>query len=299
MENLSREDIILRIEKLRNRVNELSLGLKKYKDELDVRYKFAEELGIKKEENSSTQEIIDELESYVNKANEIKEKFNSKELDNEDEQVKILNNILYLDDVRFGSINELIEESKELSNKQYTNKIAQRANQLIRNEELRCMDEKITELSRKPSFIDKITGRDKLKRLLLENYSLRRNEVVNKKYIPEDRSILEIINITKNCGFKSEDIEEFISRISSKYKLDALVENSLVPLQKKNKIPFFSNKEYMQKLVIENNTMMERLEENRKKTKPFTEFTFSNEVLKNNILSLELFGYNNIINEVI
>ena len=94
MENLSREDIILRIEKLRNRVNELSLGLKKYKDELDVRYKFAEELGIKKEENSSTQEIIDELESYVNKANEIKEKFNSKELDNEDEQVKILNNIL-------------------------------------------------------------------------------------------------------------------------------------------------------------------------------------------------------------
>ena len=41
------------------------------------------------------------------------------------------------------------------------------------------------------------------------------------------------------------------------------------------KIPFFSNKEYMQKLVIENNTMMERLEENRKKTKVFLSLSLS------------------------
>lgn len=298
MENLSREDIDLRIDRLKNRVNGISLNLKKHNDELNKRYEFAEKLGVKKGENSSSHEVIEELEAYIKKADEIKSQLGEITEEN-NEQIKILNNILYLDDVRFGSINELIEESKELLNREYTNKIAQRANQLIRNEELRSIDKNIATLSKKPSFIDKLTGRDKIKSLMLENYSLKRNEVINKKYVPDNRSILEIVNITRNCGFKSAELEDFISKLSNKYELNDFVENSLVVVGNKNKIPLFKNKEYIQKLVIENNFMAEKLEENKKKTKTFADFSFSNEVLKSNISSLELFGYNSIVDEVI
>ena len=58
MENLSREDIDLRIDRLKNRVNGISLNLKKHNDELNKRYEFAEKLGVKKGENSSSHEVI-------------------------------------------------------------------------------------------------------------------------------------------------------------------------------------------------------------------------------------------------
>ena len=299
MDNLTKEEIDLRLDKLKSRVSDINSKYKKYNEELDTRYEFAKELGIKKNEDKSKEEITEKLDLYIKKANEIQEELKNNSDNENTEKIEILNNILYLDDLRFGSINELIEESKELSNKEYINRIVERANQLIREEELNEIDSNIYKLSKKGNFIDKITGRDKVKKVLLENYSLKRNEVMNKKYIPNDKSILEIVNITKNCGYNSQDISDFIQKLSTKFDIEDLTEKALTVIDKKVKIPFFYNKEFVEKISAENENMLEKIQDNRSKTKVYKEFEFSDEALKNGISSLELFEYNNLINEVI
>lgn len=298
MENLSREDISIRIDRLKSRVRDISSNLKKYNEELDTRYEFAKELGIKKDEVNTNVEVLNTLELYLDKASKIQEELNNS-VEDDVEKIKLLNNMLYLDDVRFGSISELIEENKEIYNRDYLNKIVQRANQLIRNEELNEIDKNIVKLSKKSSFIDKITGRDKVKKVLLENYSLKRNETMNKRYIPDGRSILEIIDITKNCGFESESLNNFINKLSSEYDIDVKENKSLAVISKKEKIPFFYNKDYVEKISIENENMMEKIEASRSKTKQYKEFEFSEEALINGISSLELFGYEKVIDEVV
>lgn len=299
MENLSKKDISMRIDKLKSRVNEINSKLISYDEELSNKYNFASKLGIKRDGAMSNDELISGLNTYVAKIEQIQESMNSTD-DEAEEEIKILNNMIYLDDVRLGSITELLQENKELCNREYFNRIADKANQLIREEEMREIDNNIYKLSKKSNFIDKITGKDKIKRVLLENYSLKRNEVINKKYVPENKSLLEIINITKNSGYTSEKIDNFISKISKEYNIGDLIENALVPVEKKsNKIPFFYNKEFVAKINEENAIMMDRLEESRKKDRNYSEFKFSNDILKEDIMTLELFNYNNVIDEVI
>ncbi len=300
MESISRKDISLRIDKLKNRVSEMNSNLIKYNEELNNRYDFAKEFGIKKDNLvSNNEDIIQGLNSYIQKVNEIKEEIDKDSNEEINDEIKILNNMLYLDDVRLGSITELLQENKELCNREYFNKIADKANQLIREEELKEIDSNIINLSKKSNFIERLTGKDKIKKVLLENYSLKRNEVINKKYIPENKSLLEIINITRNCGYKSQVIDEFIYKISQEYNLGELVENSLVPINKKQKVPFFYNKEFIDKINLENEKMMDDIATSRQKTKAYAQFQFSKDMLKNDILTLELFNYNNVIDEVI
>lgn len=300
MENISRKDISLRIDKLKNRVSEINSDLIKYNEELNSRYDFAKELGIKKDNNTSNNEdIIEELSSYIKKVDEIKEEIDKESSEEVSDEIKILNNMLYLDDVRLGSITELLQENKEICNREYFDKIAEKANQLIREEELKEIDSNIINLSKKSNFIEKLTGKDKIKKVLLENYSLKRNEIINKKYIPENKSLLEIVNITRNCGYKSQVIDDFITRISQEYDLGELIENSLVPINKKPKIPFFYNKEFVDKINSENEKMMDDIAASRQKVKAYAQFKFSKDMLKNDILTLELFNYNNVIDEVI
>lgn len=298
MENISKEEISFRIDKIKDRVEHINSIIEKNNDEFKDKYDFAKNIGIKIEEDNDN-EVIDGLKKYIDKADEILLKLNDTDNDNVDEECKLLNNILYLDDIKLKNINELVDENRELKMKEYINRIAQRANQLIREEELKYIDSKIKELSKKASIIDKITGRNKNKKVLLENYNLKRVEVINKKYIPENKSILEIVNITKNCGYNSKDIDDFILNLSNEYELGELINNSLAVIDNEVKIPLFYNKQFFQKINSENVVMLDRINEKKKNIKKVCELKMYNDILKNDVSTLELFNFNNVIDEVV
>ncbi len=298
MENISKEEISFRIDKIKDRVEHINSIIEKNNSEFKSKYDFAKNIGIKIEEDNDN-EVIDGLNKYIDKANEILLKLNDTDNDNIDEECKLLNNILYLDDIKLKNINELVDENRDLKMKEYINKIAGRANQLIREEELKYIDSKIKELSKKASIIDKITGRSKNKKVLLENYNLKRVEVINKKYIPENKSILEIVNITKNCGYNSKEIDDFILNLSNEYELGELINNSLAVIDNKVKIPFFYNKQFYQKINNENVVMLDRINDKKKNIKKICELKMYNDMLKNDVSTLELLNFNNVIDEVI
>ena len=302
MENISKKDITFRMNNLKKRVSEINDKIIKNNEEMNSRYNFAKELGLKIEDICGTNdEIIDGLNAYIDKTNEIITKIDNIQDEEINQEYKILNNILYLDDIKLKNISELIQENKELITREYINKIADRANDLIRNEEVRNIDVNILKLSKKGSFIDKITGKDKIRKALLENYTLKRVETINKKYIPENKSILEIVNITRNCGYESKALNDFIAKLSDEYNFDNLVENALITLDKNVKIPFFYNKEFFNRINVQNTAMLDRINE-RKRTKPkekISEYEVYKDMLKKDVLTLELFNFNNILEEVV
>ncbi len=298
METISKKDLSNRVSNIKNRVFQINDSILKNNEDLDKKYKFAESIGIKKDESSRNNEIIDGLSKYIEKTDEIIHMLDL-EGDEEKEEYKILSNMIYLDDVRLRSICELVEENKEMAIREYINKIANKANELIREEEIKSIDSNITKLS-KVNFVEKITGKAKLKRALLENYNLKRVETMNKKYVPEGKSILEIVNITKNSGFKSDALDDFILKLSNEYELGDMIENSLAVIQKE-KIPFFYNRQYMTKLNALNASLQNDITASKRKRRKekISEIDVSNEALKNDILTLELLSFNNIIDEVI
>ncbi len=298
METISKKDLSNRVSNIKNRVSQINDSILKNNEDLDKKYKFAESIGIKKDESSRNNEIIDGLSKYIEKTDEIIHMLDL-EGDEEKEEYKILSNMIYLDDVRLRSICELVEENKEMAIREYINKIANKANELIREEEIKSIDSNITKLS-KVNFVEKITGKAKLKRALLENYNLKRVETMNKKYVPEGKSILEIVNITKNSGFKSDALDDFILKLSNEYELGDMIENSLAVIQKE-KIPFFYNRQYMTKLNALNASLQNDITASKRKRRKekISEIDVSNEALKNDILTLELLSFNNIIDEVI
>ena len=70
-------------------------------------------------------------------------------------------------------------------------------------------------------------------------------ETINKKYIPENKSLYEIVSITNNCGYKSKEIDDFISSIVNEFKLEEPRSEALISLEKEVKIPFLYNKEFL------------------------------------------------------
>lgn len=300
MENISKKDISFRIDKIRNKASEINLIVTQNNEELNDRYNFARELGINRIKNNTNEEIIDGLNVYILKAEEILERIN-KEVDDEqiNEEYKILNNMLYLDDIKLKNISELVKENKELSNRVYINQIANKANDLIRVHEIRYIDSNIESLSKKSNFIEKITGKAKIRKALLQNYSLKRAEVVNKKYIPENKSILEIINITKNCGYKSKEIDEFIKKLSDEYNIGDMIDNSLAVINDKIKIPFFFNREFLNKINAENSVMLDRINNKKKKGMNSSEVKLYNEAIMKDVSTLELLNFSNVIEEVV
>lgn len=299
MDKLSKNDISFRIDKLKSRVSELNNQMNKYSQELEGRYEFAKGLGVKRIDDGSMDAINNGLESYIQKADDILSSLDKYE--DGSEQYSILNNMIYLDDVRLGSISELVQENKELRTKEYIQKIGERANLLIRSAEIKDIDKQIYKLSKKCNFIEKLVGKDKVNRALVQNYALKRMDVMNKIYIPENKSLLEIVNITKNCGFKSEAIDDFITKVSKEYELGDMIETALVVVDKKNKIPFFYNKEFMEKVYASSASLMTDMEENKKKKRKekTSEMNISNEALINDILTLELFNFEQDSEEVI
>ncbi len=299
MNNISINDISFRIEKIKTRVQKINETIVKNNDELKNKYNFAKNIGINiDQEKDSDNGIIYELNKYIDKANEILLQLSDNK-ENMEGEYKLLSNILYLDDIKLKNINELVSENRDLKVREYINKIAQKANQLIRDEETKYLDSKIKELSKNINIFDKITGRAKNKKVLLENYNLKKVETLNKKYIPENKSILEIVNIIKNCGYTSDEIDNFIYRLSNEYELGDLVNNSLLVIDNKVKIPLFFNREFYNKINSENVVMLDRINEKKKNINKVNEIKMYSDMLKNDVLTLELFNFNNIIDEVI
>ena len=300
MNNISINDISFRIEKIKTRVQKINETIVKNNDELKNKYNFAKNIGINiDQEKDSDNGIIYELNKYIDKANEILLQLNDNNKENIEDEYKLLSNILYLDDIKLKNINELVSENRDLKVREYINKIAQKANQLIRDEETKYLDLKIKELSKKINIFARIIGRDKNKKVLLENYNLKKVQVLNKKYIPENKSILEIVNITKNCGYMSDKIDEFINKLSDEYELGDLTNNSLAVIDNNTKIPFFFNKDFYNKINSENVSMLDKINQKKKNINKVNELQMYNDMLKNDVATLELFNFNNIIDEVI
>ncbi len=300
MENISKNDISFRLENLKTRVKKINEVIEKNNDDLKNKYNFAKDIGISIDvEKELNNDVMDELNKYITKADQILLQLNENNEENIEDEYKLLNNILYLDDIKLKNINELVCENRDLKVREYINKIAQKANQLIRDEETKYLDSKIKELSKNINIFDKITGRAKNKKVLLENYNLKKVETLNKKYIPENKSILEIVNITKNCGYTSDEIDEFINKLSVEYELGDLINNSLAVIDTNTKIPFFFNKDFYNKINSENVVMLDRINEKKKNINKVNEIQMYSDMLKNDVSTLELLSYNNIIDEVI
>ena len=300
MENISKNDISFRLENLKTRVKKINEVIEKNNDDLKNKYNFAKDIGISIDvEKELNNDVMDELNKYIIKADQILLQLKDNSEKDIDDEYKLLNNILYLDDIKLKNINELVCENRDLKVREYINKIAQKANQLIRDEETKYLDSKIKELSKNINIFDKITGRAKNKKVLLENYNLKKVETLNKKYIPENKSILEIVNITKNCGYVSDKIDEFINKLSVEYELGDLINNSLAVIDNNTKIPFFFNKDFYNKINSENVVMLDRINEKKKNINKVNEIQMYSDMLKNDVLTLELFNFDNIIDEVI
>jgi hypothetical protein len=294
MENLSRNDISFRLGKIKGKVSEINKKIEKNNEEFGNRYNFAKNIGIKVENlSNTTDEVINGLNKYIEKVEQIISKYDNIE-DSEDlnEEYKVLNNILYLDDIKLKNISELVNENKELTTREFINTFATKANDLIRNEEIKSIDSEIKKIS-KTNFIEKITGKYKIKKAMVENYNLKKIETMNKKYIPENKSLYEIVCITNNCGYKSKDIDNFIDCIVNEFKFEKPEAQALIKVEKENKIPFFYNKELLNKLNIENANMLDKINNKKKTKEKLSEYKMYNDMLINDVSTLELFNFNN------
>ena len=206
--------------------------------------------------------------------------------------------MLYLDDIKLKNIRELISENESIETKEYLNMFANKANDLIRQEEIKNLDSNIAKYS-KISFFEKITGKAKIKKALIENCNLKKMETINKKYIPENKSLYEIVSITNNCGYKSNEIKQFIDSIVNEFKLEKPKESALMITQKKEKIPLFFNKEYLTKINFENADMTDRINKKSKNRMKTSEYKMFNDMLIKDVSTLELFNFNDVTNEVI
>ena len=295
MENISVEDINFRLNKLKENVSKINNKIEKNNLKNENRFAFAKDLGIRVDILSNeTKEVKDNLEKYNEHIDKLLNKY--KNLDDEDvqdEEYKLLNNILFQDDAKLKNINEMIEDNIELTTKEYINLFANKANELIRKEEIKSIDRNVVNLS-KISFLDKLTGKAKIKRAMIENYNLKRIDTINKKYIPENKSLYEIVSITNNCGYKSSDIDSFVSRIVEEFKLDKPNSNAIAVIQN-NKIPFFFNKELLSKINAENSQLETMLNDKKKQQVNMSEYSIYRDMLKNGVETLELFKFEEVI----
>lgn len=298
MDNISKEDINFRLDKIKNKVNEINTKIEENNQKFETRYDFAKKIGIKVNSNNTNNEVSENLNKYVKKIDKLIEKYNDDEELKYIEEYKILNNMLYLDDIKLKNIKELISENESIETKEYINMFANKANDLIRQEEIKNLDSNIAKYS-KISFFEKITGKAKIKKALIENCNLKKMETINKKYIPENKSLYEIVSITNNCGYKSNEIKQFIDSIVNEFKLEKPKESALMITQKKEKIPLFFNKEYLTKINFENADMTDRINKKSKNRMKTSEYKMFNDMLIKDVSTLELFNFNDVTNEVI
>ena len=212
----------------------------------------------------------------------------------EENEYKLLSNMLYSDDAKLKNIGEMLEDNIDLTTREYINLFANKANELIRKEELKDIDMNVIKLS-KISLLEKLTGKAKIKRALIENYNLKRVETINKKYVPSNRSLYEIISITNNCGYKSKDLDFFVNRVVEEFKLDNPQNNAIAVIQDKKKIPFFFSKELLNRLNAENTNLADNINRNKKQQEKLSEYSVYREMLKNGVETLELFKFEEVV----
>ena len=297
MENISVEDINFRLNKLKENVSKINNKIEENNKKNESRFAFAKDMGIRVDILSDEiNEVKDDLNKYSQKIDGIITKYeDAQEESIEDNEYKLLNNMLTSDDAKLKNIGEMLEDNIELTTKEYINLFANKANELIRKEELKSIDMSVIKLS-KISFLEKLTGKAKIKKAMIENYNLKRVETINKKYVPDNKSLYEIVSIANNCGYKSKDIDYFVSRIVEEFNLDNPENNAIAVIENKKKIPFFFNKEFLEKINIENSNLAYALDrKNRLKPVNTTEYTIYRDMLKNGVETLELFKFEEVI----
>ena len=87
--------------------------------------------------------------------------------------------------------------------------------------------------------------------------------------------------------------------MSDEYELGDLTNNSLAVIDNNTKIPFFFNKDFYNKINSENVSMLDKINQKKKNINKVNELQMYNDMLKNDVATLELFNFNNIIDEVI
>ena len=297
MENISVEDINFRLNKLKENVSKINLKIEENDKKNNDRFSFAKDLGIRVDILSNEiNEVKDELDKYSQAIDNIIQKYET--IDNdcvEENEYKLLNNMLSSDDASLKIINEMIEDNIELTTKEYINLFANKANELIRIEELKSIDMQVIKLS-KISFLDKLTGKSKIKKAMIENCNLKRVQTINKNYIPEDKSLYEIVSIVNNCGYKSDNIDMFINRVVDEFKLDNPKDTAIATIfDNKVKIPFFFDKELFSKINTENTELAELLNKNKKFEGKVSNYSIYRDMLKNGVETLELFKFEEVI----
>ena len=297
MENISVEDINFRLNKLKENVSKINIKIEENDKKNQDRFSFAKDLGIRVDILSNEiNEVKDELDKYSQTLDSIMQKYDCASEDSiEENEYKLLSNMLYSDDAKLKNIGEMIEDNIELTTKEYINLFANKANELIRKEELKDIDMNVIKLS-KINFIEKLTGKAKIKRALIENYNLKRLKTINKNYIPEDKSLYEIVSIVNNCGYKSDNIDMFINRVVDEFKLDNPKDTAIATIfNNKVKIPFFFDKELFSKINTENTELAELLNKNKKFEGKVSNYSIYREMLKNGVETLELFKFEEVV----
>ena len=297
MENISVEDINFRLNKLKENVSKINLKIEENDKKNNDRFSFAKDLGIRVDILSNEiNEVKDELDKYSQAIDNIIQKYET--IDNdcvEENEYKLLNNMLSSDDASLKIINEMIEDNIELTTKEYINLFANKANELIRIEELKSIDMQVIKLS-KISFLDKLTGKSKIKKAMIENCNLKRVQTINKNYIPEDKSLYEIVSIVNNCGYKSDNIDMFVNRVVDEFKLDNPKDTAIATIfDNKVKIPFFFDKELFSKINTENTELAELLNKNKKFEGKVSNYSIYRDMLKNGVETLELFKFEEVV----
>ena len=297
MENISVEDINFRLNKLKENVSKINIKIEENDKKNNDRFSFAKDLGIRVDILSNEiNEVKDELDKYSQTIDNIIQKYETIADDCvEENEYKLLNNMLSSDDASLKIINEMIEDNIELTTKEYINLFANKANELIRIEELKSIDMQVIKLS-KISFLDKLTGKSKIKKAMIENCNLKRVQTINKNYIPEDKSLYEIVSIVNNCGYKSDNIDMFINRVVDEFKLDNPKDTAIATIfNNKVKIPFFFDKELFSKINTENTELAELLNKNKKFEGKVSNYSIYRDMLKNGGETLELFKFEEVV----
>ena len=297
MENISVEDINFRLNKLKENVSKINIKIEENDKKNNDRFSFAKDLGIRVDILSNEiNEVKDELDKYSQTIDNIIQKYETIDDDCvEENEYKLLNNMLSSDDASLKIINEMIEDNIELTTKEYINLFANKANELIRIEELKSIDMQVIKLS-KISFLDKLTGKSKIKKAMIENCNLKRVQTINKNYIPEDKSLYEIVSIVNNCGYKSDNIDMFINRVVDEFKLDNPKDTAIATIfNNKVKIPFFFDKELFSKINTENTELAEFLNKNKKFEGKVSNYSIYRDMLKNGVETLELFKFEEVV----
>ena len=168
MENISVEDINFRLNKLKENVSKINNKIEENNKKNESRFAFAKDMGIRVDILSDEiNEVKDDLNKYSQKIDGIITKYeDAQEESIEDNEYKLLNNMLTSDDAKLKNIGEMLEDNIELTTKEYINLFANKANELIRKEELKSIDMSVIKLS-KINFLEKLTGKAKIKKAMI------------------------------------------------------------------------------------------------------------------------------------